>query len=97
MKLDFLLPENTVRFSLEYEHWRRMWKAFSLVDFISERKWYRGEGRHPQEAIDDCTQNMLLGKSMDTIGPSSISKGSVHIDKVKTEREAKKPNLEDLF
>lgn len=99
-QLSFLLPENTVRVSLEYEHWRSVWKCFTLVDFKIERKWYLGEGKTPQEATNACTANMLSGKSLDTFyheTPPSVTKGSMAIERIKHKKEQEKKPLSEIF
>lgn len=100
MNITSLLPENVVRLSLEFEYWRSMWKCFSLVDFKIEKKWYLGEGKTPQEAIDACNQNMLTGVSLDvfvTPTPSRITKGSIAIDRIRAKREEEKKPISEIF
>lgn len=98
--LSFTFPENVIRFSLEYETWRKEWKAFCLVDYQTNRKWYLGTGATQQLAIDTVTQNMLRGNSLDIVTtpiPPSINKGSMALDRIKREKEQNLKPLEDLF
>lgn len=100
MQLSFLLPENVVRHSLEYEHWRKQWKCFALVDFGASKSWYLGVGKLPQEAIDQCNTNMLMGVSVDTFEvktPSQITKGERIIDRIKREKQENEKPLEEMF